>query len=62
MVSDKVLRNGTMSSAVDRKKTYFVGDFLPIMSGTRSVKRALDKLRVEAGDKVLVEYVDEKSV
>ena len=45
--------------------TYFVGNFLPIMSGsgTRSVKQALDKLKVEAGDKgIILKYVDEPVV
>jgi len=60
------MKNGAVLGAVNRKKTYFVGDFLPVMSGsgTRLVKRAPDELKVEAGDKdIVVKYVDEvKSV
>ena len=63
VVSDKVIKNGALLSAVEGKRTYFVGDPLPITSGskTRLGKRALDKLKVEAGNEVIqVKYVDER--
>ena len=66
VVSKEIYKNGALLSAVNgRKMTYFVGNFLPIMSGsgTRSVKQALDKLKVEAGDKgIILKYVDEPVV
>jgi len=61
-ISDEILSNCALLTAVGEKKMYFIGNFLLVMScsGIRLVEWAPDKLRAEMGDKVvMVKYVDE---
>ena len=61
-LSNGIMRNRTVLGAVGKKRTYFVGDFSLVASGsgTGLVEWAPDELTAETKDKVvMVKYVDE---
>ena len=57
-----MMTNSTLLGAVDNKRTYFVGDFSPVVFGSGSglAEWVPDELRVETRNKVVtMKYVDE---